>query len=80
VRALKQRKQERRTVSPDDASPIDKTSPERKAALDREVRVFLGHRLRAYYDHIRQIPVSDALANLLEQIEPNTDQERHTNP
>jgi hypothetical protein len=26
---------------------------------------------------MRQIPVSDALANLLNQIEPNTDQERH---
>jgi hypothetical protein len=64
-------------VSPDDPLPTDKTSPERKAALDREVRVFLGHRLRAYYDHMRQIPVSDALANLLNQIEPNTDQERH---
>jgi len=77
---VKQRKQERRTVSPDDASSTDKTPPERKAALDREVRVFLGHRLRAYYDHIRQTPVSDALAHLLEQIEPNTDQERHTSP
>lgn len=67
-------------MSPDDASSTDKTSPERKAALDREVRVFLGHRLRAYYDHMRQIPVSDALANLLKQIEPNTDHEHHTSP
>jgi hypothetical protein len=68
------------TVSPDDPSPNDKAQPERKAALDREVRVFLGHRLRAYYDHMQQIPVSDALASLLKQIEPNTDQERHTSP
>jgi hypothetical protein len=76
----RERKQERRTVSPDDPLPTDRTSPERKAALDREVRVFLGHRLRAYYDHIRQIPVSEALDNLLKQIEPKTDQERHTSP
>jgi hypothetical protein len=77
---MKQQKQERRTVSPDDPLTTDKTSQERKAALDREVRVFLGQRLRAYYDHIRQIPVSEALSNLLNQIEPNTDHDRHTNP
>lgn len=65
-------------MSPDEPLPNDKASPERKAALDREVRVFLGHRLRAYYEHIRQIPVSDALANLLKQIEPNSDHEHHT--
>jgi hypothetical protein len=53
-------------------------TPERKAALDYEVRMFLAQRLRAYYDDIRQVPVTDALSNLLEEIEQKTDQERRT--
>jgi hypothetical protein len=56
-------------VSPDDPVTSDKANAERRAALDREVRAFLGQRLRAYYDHIRQMTVSDALAELLHEIE-----------
>ena len=50
--------------------------PTEKGTLDYEVRVFLAQRLRDYDDHIRQIPVSEALSNLLKEIEPKTDQER----
>ena len=38
------------------------------AALD-EVRVFLAQN---YCDQVRQIPVSEALSNLLKEIEPKT--------
>jgi hypothetical protein len=48
-------------------------TPERKAALDHEVRMFLAQRLRAYYDNIRQIPVPEALSNLLREIEQKAD-------
>jgi hypothetical protein len=48
-------------------------TPERKAALDHEVRMFLDQRLRAYYDNIRQIPVPEALSNLIKEIEQKTD-------
>jgi hypothetical protein len=46
---------------------------EHKAALNHEVRVFLAQRLRAYYDDIRQIPVPEALFNLIKEIEQKTD-------
>ena len=52
--------------------------PERKPALDHEARVFLARRLRAYYDNIRNTPVSEALSNILKEIEQKTDQERRT--
>ena len=45
---------------------------ERPRPLDYEVRVILAQRLRTYYDHIRQVPVSEALSNLLKEIEPKT--------
>jgi hypothetical protein len=48
-------------------------TPERKAALDHEVRVFLAQRLRAYYGDIRNTPVPEALSNLLKEIEQKTD-------
>jgi hypothetical protein len=53
-------------------------TPERKAALDHEVRVFLAQRLRAYYDDIRNTPVPEALSNLLKKIEQKADQNRRT--
>jgi hypothetical protein len=52
--------------------------PEPKAALVYEARVFLAQRLRAYYDDIRQIPVPEALSNLLKKIEQKTNQEHRT--
>jgi len=54
--------------------------PERQGALDYAVRVFLAQRLLAYYDQLRKIPVSEALSNLLNEIEPKTNQERQTGP
>ena len=57
-------------MSPDGPRPTE------KGTLDYEVRFFLAQRLRDYFDQIRQIPVSEALSNLLKEIEPKTDQER----
>ena len=48
-------------------------APTEKGTLDYEVRIILAQRLRDYYDQIRQIPVSEALSNLLKEIEPKTD-------
>ena len=56
-------------MSPDGPRPAE------KGMLDYEVRVYLAQRLRDYYDQIRQIPISEALSNLLKEIEPK-DQER----
>jgi hypothetical protein len=53
-------------------------TPDHKAALDHEVMVFLAQRLRAYYDNIRNAPVSESLSNLLKEIEQKTDQKRQT--
>lgn len=41
----------------------------KKPALDPNARALLGRQLRDYYDRMRQMAVSDSLAQLLHQFE-----------
>ena len=57
------------------AVSTNEITPPERAVLNPEVRALLGQRLRAYYDHVRHIPVSDTLADLLKQVEVQLDSE-----
>jgi hypothetical protein len=44
-------------------------------AAQRSVREVLGERLRAYYGHAREIPLSEDLAQLITQLEKRLEAE-----
>jgi hypothetical protein len=53
-------------VSPSELTSSDKSAD--KAASSR-LRAYLGERLRAYYDRLQQMPASDRIQNLLQELE-----------
>jgi hypothetical protein len=55
-------------VAADDLPLLDK-------AAQRSIREVLGERLRAYYGHARDIPLSEPLAQLITQLEKRLDAE-----
>lgn len=46
-------------------------------AAQRSIREVLGERLRAYYGHARDIPLSADLAQLMTQLEKRMEAERN---
>ena len=59
---------EERTVVADDLPLLDR-------AAQRNIREVLGERLRAYYGHARDIPLSEPLAQLITQLEKRLEAE-----
>jgi hypothetical protein len=49
-------------VAADDLPLLDR-------AAQRNIREVLGERLRAYYGHAQEMPLSDALAHLITELE-----------
>lgn len=46
-------------------------------AAQRNIREVLGERLRAYYDHAQEIPLSEPLAHLITELEKKLEAKPH---